>query len=328
MENQNFDIPISAMALNRNSNFKNEKNETLFDEKNYLNTKLAKGEHSKQLRIRLLPMDLTTGNPFFKTHQHNVKVPVEVSKSGYKSYFCLQKGNLDHDVYGSKCPFCEINYQAYNNSRLEQDPIKKKNFQKLSIANRAREAVICRCIDRDHPEEGVKFWKFNISLKEDDPYNQIMNLWESRMKEGEAAGRVINILSLTEGYDLIITITEGSENTIGNTIAITDAKFPSPLSNNPEEAKAWIYDSKKWDEVFKVKDYDYLSVISIGEVPYKFEGKWIAKSEFEASRRGVADTATRIVEDADAFYRNPQPPTDFTSEYEVPDDNFESNFPF
>lgn len=321
------DIPASAIALNRNSENKVQEREIAFNENNYLNTKLTpEDKGKKELRIRLLPMDMTTGNPFLKIYQHNVKVPTEVSKSGYKSYICLKKANIDHSVFGDNCPFCKINADAYAMAQTEPDPNKKKTLTQLSLANRAREGVICRCIDRDHPEHGVKFWKFNISLKEDDPYNQIMNLWESRMKEGEQVGQNINILSLREGYDLIVTITQGGENTKGNTISITDAKFPSPLSQDPEQAKAWIYDSKRWDEVFKVKPYDYLEVISVGEVPWfnRTTGKWIPKSEYDAANNTRKVEQSQTVAEADASFR--QPINDYASNFEVP--NMIEDMPF
>ena len=88
-----------------------------FNEKNYLNVRLDEGETEKTITIRLLPMDLETGNPFVKVHMHNVRVPKEVSKSGYKSYICLAKNkDIDHDTYGNRCPFCELNQNAYQES--------------------------------------------------------------------------------------------------------------------------------------------------------------------------------------------------------------------
>ena len=46
------------------SNKTTEKKLNAFDAKNYLNTRLADGEDEKTITIRLLPMDLETGNPF------------------------------------------------------------------------------------------------------------------------------------------------------------------------------------------------------------------------------------------------------------------------
>ena len=40
----------------------------------------------------------------------------EISESGYKNYICLEKSNIDHEKYGKKCPFCELQREAYNES--------------------------------------------------------------------------------------------------------------------------------------------------------------------------------------------------------------------
>ena len=120
--------PESIVFSNENSN--NYSKTKSFDEKNYLNVRLADGETQKTITIRLLPMDLETGNPFVKIYMHNVRVPKEVSKSGYKSYICLAKNSvIDHEKYGNKCPFCELNQNAYQESLKVTDEIKKKNFQ-------------------------------------------------------------------------------------------------------------------------------------------------------------------------------------------------------
>ena len=157
-----------------------EKKMSAFDAKNYLNTRLADGETEKTLTIRLLPMDLTTGNPFAIIHTHNVKVPQSLVKPGekpFKTYICLSKTDgIDHDKFGNKCPFCELNRKAYEESTKTTDPLIKKNYQEISLANLSRETVVCRCIERGKEDEGVKFWKFNMRNDKTDPYNQIIKL--------------------------------------------------------------------------------------------------------------------------------------------------------
>jgi hypothetical protein len=90
------------------------KNQTTFNEKNYLNVKLRKNEDSKELRIRLLPIDKETGSPFKTIHMHTIAVPKEISENGWKSYVCLKHtDDIDHDAYGNDCPFCEMNHIAF-----------------------------------------------------------------------------------------------------------------------------------------------------------------------------------------------------------------------
>ncbi len=321
--------PESIVIMNDSTNNNSNRTKT-FDEKNYLNVRLdeANGEKSKTLTIRLLPMDLQTGNPFVKVHMHNVRVPKEVSKSGYKSYICLSKNkDIDHEKYGNKCPFCELNQFAYQESVKETDPIKKKNFQDISIANKSREAVIVRCIERGKEEEGVKFWKFNIRSDKTDPYNTILKLYQLRKEEGERAGQVLNILDIYNGRDLNITITEGNA-----APQILDASLSTPLSRDEEQMKEWIYDTKKWQDVFSTKPYEYLYLISNMKTPWydREQGKWVDKEEIDAKVQGkkeeVANADREIEEAAKVISQGqaaptPEPPKqDFTSSLIMKDD--------
>lgn len=319
----------------RNDSSANESRANAFNEKNYLNVRLDEqnGEKSKTLTIRLLPMDLQTGNPFVMVHTHNVRVPKEVSKSGYKSYLCLSKNkDIDHEKYGDKCPFCELNKTAYEESVKETDPIKKKNFQDISIANKSRESVIVRCIERGKENEGVKFWKFNIRHDKTDPYNTIINLYKLRKEEGERAGQVLNILDIYNGRDLNITITEGT-----GAPQILDASLSTPLSRDEEQMKAWIYDEKKWQDVFATKPYEYLKIISQMGVPFydKEKGKWVEKvndsdkaakkAEMEEKMRDAENMLTGKTEMTDSFLGTqeqpaPAPKQDFTESLIMKDD--------
>ena len=274
-------INLDAIVLDEEQ--KPEKKENSFDAKNYLNVKLANGESEKTLTIRLLPMDLETGNPFAKLHVHNVKVPqemVEAGKKPYKNYICLAKTEgVDHEKYGNKCPFCELNRASYLESVNETDPVKKKALQDISIENLSNEAVVVRCIERGKEDEGVKFWKFNIRRDKTDPYNQIIKLANMRKEQAAKKGKVENILDIYEGRDLNVTITE--EGTSAPTIV--DDSDRSPLSENEEQMKAWIYDKKKWQDVFTCKPYEYLNLVSQMRVPWfdKKNGVWVDKEEYE-----------------------------------------------
>ena len=273
-------ISLEAIEVATGSTSNNPKTKT-FDEKNYLNVRLDEknGEKTKTLTIRLLPMDLETGNPFVKVHMHNVRVPKEVSASTWKSYICLSKNkDIDHERFGNKCPFCELNQTAYQESLKETDEIKKKNFQDVSIANKSREAVIVRCIERGKEDEGVKFWKFNLRTDKTDPYNAILKLCQLRKEEGERAGVVLNILDIYNGRDLNVTITEGNA-----APQILDASISTPLSKDEEQMQKWIYDTKKWQDVFSTKPYEYLSLISQMKIPWydREKGVWVDKEDYD-----------------------------------------------
>lgn len=279
------------------------KKTSTFDEKNYLNVRLADGETQKELTIRLLPMDLKTGNPFVKVHVHNVKVPKALAPNSvkpYKTYICLAKTNdIDHEKYGHECPFCNINSLAYNKSVNESDPVKKKELQDISIANKSIEAVIVRCIERGKENEGVKFWKFNLRKDKKDPYHTILNLYNQRKAEGEKVGRVENILDIYNGYDLTVTITDGDP---VPPPTITDAKYSTPLSTDEEQMKAWIFDSKKWQDVFTCKPFEYLSLVSEMREPWydKTTGKWVEKQDTSGEKAKENEEADEKIKEAEA----------------------------
>jgi hypothetical protein len=296
-----------------------------FDVKNYLNTRLKKGETKKEIKIRLLPNPSEQGySPFIKVHTHNLsKLPKEISESGFKNYICLEKSNIDHDKFGSKCPFCELQREAYKESvkvvedgnkrvaELEKELAtttdsnrvselrkeiqitkdtaeeKKKALQTLSLSNAPRETVIMRVIERGNEAEGPKFWKVNVSRRGDDAYSLIKNLAERLYKEGQENGVEENLYDSFKGRDIILTIS-GSDNAKDNktSISVTQALSQSPISRDEELMSSWIYDEKKWNDVFGVKPYEYLSIISKGEIPWydRESGKWVSKQVVETKR--------------------------------------------
>lgn len=266
-----------------NQNKPIEKKASAFDAKNYLNTRLSDGETEKTLTIRLLPMDLKTGNPFVIIHTHNVKVPQSLVKPGekpFKTYICLSKtADIDHEKFGHNCPFCELNKKAYNESTKTTDPVIKKNYQDISLANLSRESVICRCIERGKENEGVKFWKFNLRNDKTDPYNQILKLVNLRRENAEKKGKIENILDIYNGRDLSITFTEGGT----SAPTIVDDSDRTPLSENEALMKEWIYDEKKWQDVFTCKPYEYLSLVAQMKTPWfdRDNGVWVDKEEFD-----------------------------------------------
>lgn len=289
---------ITPDALNININQGRTKKESVFNTKNYLNTRLSDGETEKEITIRLLPMDLETGNPFVLTHFHTVKVPKEIFGTEWKSYLCLRKNEgIDHEKYGKECPFCELNSKAYELAQNETDPVKRKEFVELSVANKPKEAVIVRCIERGHEEDGVKFWKFNLRDDKTDPYNEIMRLYNRKLQKSRERGEPDeNILDIYHGRDLIITITNGNA-----APRISCDEDITPLSKDEETMKKWIYDSKKWQDVFTPKSYDYLTLVTEKKYPWwdKEQNKWVDKAEFDAKKKDEEIQGDEKAEKAD-----------------------------
>ena len=254
-----------------------------FSLKNYLDTSLGEGETEKTITIRLLPMDINTGNPFVRIHVHNIQVPKELVKPNqrpFRDFICVRKtADIDHERYGYKCPLCEVNNSAYEEAKkYANDPVMKKSWTDVSCAHKAKEAVILRCIERGKENEGVKFWKFKLRDDKTDPYNQILRLYQKRKEEGEKAGVEINILDIYNGRDLEITITEGTA-----APKVLDCSISTPLSKDEELMKKWIYDPKKWQEVFTCKDYEYLALVDQMKIPYydKDKGVWVDRDIYD-----------------------------------------------
>lgn len=304
---------------------------TAFDAKNYLNVKLAPGENEKTLRIRLLPVDKDTNSPFKTIYMHQMKVAPEISQSGWKSYVCLNKTeDIDHDTFGTDCPFCEMNKMAYEKMTKAKSFAKKANesedydeeyeqnveaerWKAISLANKPSEVCVVRCIERGAEEDGPKFWKFNVRDDGKDPKSLIKTLYKERRQESieEAMEEYevdrqedlpddfepVNILDLDNGRDLKVTIKrvfdkEGKP-TKKTSVSIVDYGKNRPVSRDEDELDDWVNDKKVWSDVFVAKPYDYLSIISNGEVPFydKANQKWVSKGRArdEETKRKISE---------------------------------------
>lgn len=276
--NNNLNVNIDAEAVisqNEKESFESVKKKTKFNPKNYLNARLGSGESSKKLKIRLLPFSPEGGSPFQKVFIHTVRVNKEGGQ-GWRTFVCPT-----HNHKGDKCPFCETSEQAKQLRLRTDNEVEKKKYGDIEFMNRAKEAWIVRCIEREHEEDGVKFWLFNASRKKDGVYDKIINLFNERWEEAKAAGKTYNIFDLNNGKDLTINLSKDSNNK--TVTQITDSSFMTPLSDNYEQAKAWIEDPKKWEDVYTVKPYDYMAIVVQGGIPIfdKEQNKYVDKAELD-----------------------------------------------
>lgn len=270
-----------------------------FNPKNYLNVTLAKGETSKELKIRILPISKNSQKFVKIIKMHNIKVPKEISPSGYKSYICLEKvDDIDHEKYGSKCPFCELNRSAYKHYTESTNEIEKERYKQISINNIPNEVAIIRCVERGHEEDGPKFWKINVRKDSSDVYNTIKNLWKTRITESLEEGEdPLNILDVHKGKDFKITITASEEGNKKN-IAIMDYGKIKPLSEDPDEIDKLVNDDKRWFDVFTAKSYDYLSILIEGGVPYydRNADKWVNKEDYNTNKKEEGKNIDNVIE--------------------------------
>lgn len=277
MSNFNVNISIEDVLNQKEQETVKFKPKTVFNEKNYLQARLANGEKNKEMTIRLLPFSQEETIPFHKVHMHTVRVNKEVSPSGWKTFPCPVKNHL-----GDKCPFCETAKQAKELKASASNEQEKKKYNEIEFMYQAKDMWIVRCIERGHEEDGVKFWLFPHSKKQQGVYDKINNIAVTRYKKALAQGKVNNIFDLNEGKDLVLTLSKDSMDKTQINIADDDEK--SPLTNDYEQGVAWINDEKKWDEVYTVKSYDYMSIIAQGGVPVfsKEKNTYVDKEEANA----------------------------------------------
>lgn len=305
--------PEAIEAFAESSKPKFEKKSSEEFQKTYLDTKVPEGKTEKKVIIRLLPMNLTTGEPWVKIHTHSIMLTPEQQKflkTKFKTYVCVKKSPDIPSKFGTVCPFCEFNRKLYNDAQKEVDPVRKKSLQKQSIDYMAKETVIVRCIERGKEDEGVKFWKFNTRKDHSDPYHSILNLYNQRRQEGANAGVDVNILDLYNGKDLTITFKTGEP---VPPPTIIDAGISTPLSKDPELMSKWVYDEKKWQDVFPIKPYEYTSLILNGKNPWfdNNQQKWVDKAIIDGNHeeeKAKADEAIRQAQEK--FYGTVKPATD------------------
>lgn len=259
MSNFNLNISIDSIIAQKERN-EVKTTQKVFDEKNYLQTRLLPSQTSKEMTIRLLPFDKEATEVFHEVYFHQVRVNEKVSPSGWKSYPCPVKNKL-----GDRCPFCEMAKAASEKRNATLDEHEKESYKEIMKSNLPKKMYIVRCIERGKEEDGVKFWKFSHSLKGDGVYDKIYSIFKMRLAKAQSKGETYNIFDLNNGKDLNLVITKDSQNR--TVININDDEDKTPLSTDFNKAMGWINDEKEWTNVYAVKPYDFMSIIVAGGIP-------------------------------------------------------------
>lgn len=324
-----------------------EKVEKKFDARNYLDFSIPDGQKTLEKVIRLLPVNFKEdGKPeFFQiVHLHNIPVNKELNpnKSGKKAYMCLNAKNtgVDHEKYGSKCPVCEAQQELWKQWHAETDLTKKKAIIKEINQLDIREYCIVRCIERGNEKDGPKFWRIPLRQDQTDAYHKIILLAKTRYEEGLEAGVNVNIFSIYEGRDLIITFTEGT-----GAPTIVDKGISTPVTKDADLLNEWYYNEKKWSDVFSTKPYDYLKITFEGNIPWydKANNQWVTKTDFDTNKATQESAINDDIKNAEAQFVAEVPtvttntqmiigeaptPTVETYPQQVPPSSFEDNLPF
>ena len=210
-----------------------------YDLKNYFSTYLKDGINSDTKRIRILPPDEGQETSFTVMWGHKAKVDGD-----WKTFPCLK-----HEE-GEACPFCEAR-QALLATGKESDKELAKKYS-------PRMMYVVKIIDRDKPQEGVKFWRFNHNYKKDGVLDKIMGA----IKTAEH-----DITHPETGRDLSLDIQRDPTNGIPGVKSVNNVMQQTPLSDDPEQMKAWLEDKRTWRDVYSTRTYDYLAIVVGGETP-------------------------------------------------------------
>ncbi len=224
--------------------------------KRYFNPVLQKGEKTKEFRVRILPTkDGTT--PFKEAKFHEIQVDGKYPKL------------YDPAQDGERSPLNEVK-EGLEMSGVESDKILARDY-------RSKKFYIVKLIDRDHEEDGPKFYRFKHNGKGDGVLDKIIPIWKNKG----------DITDVEQGRDLIITATlaksgNGKDYTTVSSIIPEDK---GPLHTDPAKIEEWLNHDLTWRDVYSKKPVEYLEMIAKGETP-KWSSdakKWVSNSTEETS---------------------------------------------
>lgn len=266
-----FDAVLAQYEKNKNAASSNSNKVSQEDRmKKYFTTVLPKGSKGEERRIRILPTK-DGSSPFVEVKFHEV----QVDGKWVKLYDPAQEG--------LRSPLNEV-YDALMQTGVEADREAARNY-------RSRKFYIVKVIDRDHEDDGVKFWRFKHNIKQEGVLDKIFPIFRNKG----------DITDLEKGRDLILNLTltksgTGKEYTVINSVIPDDA---SPLNENPEVAKQWAEDELVWSDVYSKKGEDYLEMVAKGETPrWDVDAKkWVSNSTAEETIGSPKSTVVDPQED-------------------------------
>jgi hypothetical protein len=238
------------------------KTSNVFNEDNYFGTFLPKGINSAQKQIRIVEPEGAEESPFLEIFGHKKKVDGK-----WRTFICPK-----HEK-GEKCPFCEAREILLAEGSAES----RKESNQFS----AKKMYVAKVIDREFPDHGVKFWRFNHHYKNAGTFDKI-NAANGTLPKGE------DPVSSESGRDMIISVTRDGD--ISVVTGINYNMSQTPLSSDSQQMADWRTSSneKTWEDVYSVKPYEYLEIIVRGGIPMWEKdasgegGKFVDKVEADA----------------------------------------------
>ena len=239
-----------------------------YDLKNYFSTYLKDGVKTATKKIRILP------NPeggIFWTVMHAHKIQVD---GKWKTFPCLK-----HEQ-DAPCPFCE--------ARSALLATGKESDKELAKKYSSRKMYVVKVIERENEDEGVKFWRFNHSYKSDGTLDKLIKCIDAVKHD---------IVDPETGRDVNIEI---GRNQFGIPVVngITYPLESTKLSEDSNLVDTWVSDDRTWEDVYSVRDYNYLAIVVRGDIPVwsKEKENFVGKSTLEdnPSELVVEDFTTEL----------------------------------
>ena len=240
--------------------------------KKYFALILGDKEKSGQRRVRILPTP-DGSSPFKEAWYHEIQVGGQWQKF-------YDPGKNDNE----RSPLNEV-YDELMSTGRESD-------KQLATQYKARKFYIVKVIDRDHEEDGVKFWRFKHNYKQEGILDKIIPIWKAKG----------DVTDPDKGRDLILELTKaktpkGATYTVIQTVMYDD---PTPTHEDAEQASTWINDELTWEDVYSKKPVEYLESIARGETPRwdTDAGKYIYSNshEEEISMGGSSKPESKMVD--------------------------------
>jgi len=250
-----------------NNKPKFDKKDKVYDLKNYFNTFIKEGVKSGTKQVRILPTP-DGASPFIEMYGHKAQVDGEL-----KTFPCLKREKDE------ACPFCEAR-EALLATGLDQDKEIAKKYG-------SRMMYIVKVIDRNAEHEGVKFWRFNHDYRKEGIYDKIIGVLNAIKKD---------VTDPQTGRDLLLTINRNQNNQpVVSAVASMDV---TPLSTDAELVKTWLADTRKWEDVYSVRTYDYMAIVVKGGIPVwdKEAKKFVDKATVKAEANTLESELTVGVE--------------------------------
>ena len=266
-----FDAVLAQYEKNKNATSGNANKVSQEDRmKKYFTTVLPKGSKGEERRIRILPTK-DGSSPFVEVYFHEV----QVDGKWVKLY--------DPKQEGKRSPLNEV-YDSLMQTGLDSDRELARNY-------RSRKFYIVKVIDRDHENDGVKFWRFKHNAKGDGVIDKIFPIFRNKG----------DITDPEKGRDLILSLTltkagTGKEYTTINSVIPEDA---GPLHEDASVAKTWADDELTWSDVYSKKGEDYLEMVANGEVPRwdSNQNKWVSSNNTTGEESiGNVKSSTPVVD--------------------------------